>query len=133
MVSRAVPVPGGDLEYAVLCTLWDLGKASARQVHERVGKRGDLVYTTIATVLDRLHAKGLVSRQLAGRAFVYKPRIEREVVERARARATLGRLLGTQPRPAIAALVGAVESLDPDLLDELARVVAARRKSRRGS
>jgi hypothetical protein len=33
----------------------------------------------------------------------------------------------------MANLVDAVESIDPDLLDELARQVNARRRSRRGS
>ena len=50
-----------------------------------------------------------------------------------RATHLLGRLFGDAPRPAIAMLVEAVESLDPELLDELGRAVTARRRSRRGS
>jgi predicted transcriptional regulator len=110
--------------------LWELGTASAREIHARVGAPDGLVYTTTAKVLDRLHAKGLVGRARAGKAFVYRPAVEREVLERARARDTLGRILGPDPVPALATLVDAVESLDPELLDELARVVAARRKGR---
>lgn len=91
------------------------------------------MYTTTAKVLDRLHAKGLVSRKRVGKAFFYRAAVEREIVERARAKKSIGGLLGLQPRPAIATLVDAVEAIDPDLLDELARVVAARRRSRRGS
>jgi outer membrane protein TolC len=49
------------------------------------------------------------------------------MVERARARNALTRLLGTTPRSAAAALVEAVEELDPRLLQELERAVAARR------
>lgn len=132
-MKRSVSLPGGELEYAVLGALWELEKASAREVHERVGEPNGLVYTTTATVLDRLHTKGLVSRERHGKAFIYKPAVERETVEKARAAKTVGGLLGTEPRPAIAALVEAVEDLDPDLLDELARVVDRRRRSRRGS
>ncbi|HEU0036135.1 MAG TPA: BlaI/MecI/CopY family transcriptional regulator [Kofleriaceae bacterium] len=127
------PLPGGDLERAVLEAVWELAEATARDVHDRVGAPTGLAYTTIAKVLDRLVAKKLCKRQRAGRIYVYAPAIAREKVEQATARSTVGRLLGDSPRPAIATLVDAVASVDPDLLDELARVVAARRRARRGS
>ena len=110
-------LPGGELEYAVLAALWSLGRASARTVHTLVAQPAGLAYTTTATVLDRLHAKGLLSREKVARAFVYRPRIAREVVERARLRETLDWLLGPGPQPAMARLVDAVESIDPDLID----------------
>jgi len=130
---RSSPLPGGQLEYAVLAAVWQLGSASAREVREIVGRSSDLAYTTTATVLDRLHEKGLVTRAKVGRAFVYRPRETRETVERARAQTTLRELLGRDPRPAIATLVDAMESIDPELLDELARAVKSRRRVRRGS
>jgi predicted transcriptional regulator len=132
-VSPKKPLPGGELEYAVLVALWDLGPASARGVHSHVGEPDGLAYTTIAKVLDRLCIKGLVSRERSGKAFVYRARVKREVLDRARAKDLLGRFLGDEPQPAIARLVEAVESLDPELLDELGRVVQSRRRSRRGS
>jgi predicted transcriptional regulator len=127
------PVPGGKLEQAALAALWDLGSATAREIHGRVGEPNGLAYTTTATVLDRLHAKGFVARERVGKAFVYQARVKRQVVEQARAKRSVAWLLGREPRPAIATLVEAVEAVDPNLLDELARVVAARRKVRRGS
>jgi predicted transcriptional regulator len=102
-------------------------------VHDRVGVPNDLAYTTIAKVLDRLVAKQLCRCRRDGRVNVYVAAVPRKHVERANARATVSRLLGDEPRPAIPALVDAVEAIDPQLLDELARVVAARRKARRGS
>jgi predicted transcriptional regulator len=71
--------------------------------------------------------------QLEGKAFVYRARVQQSAFDHARAREAIEKLLGPAPRPAMAALVDAVESTDPDLLDELARLVAARRRSRRGS
>ncbi len=132
-VKQPLRLPGGALEQAVLLAVWELGTATAREVHDRVAAANSLAYTTITTVLDRLFTKRLVSRELHGKAFVYRPTVQREVVERAQAKETLSDLLGATPRPALATLVDAVESIDPKLLDELAAVVAARRKSRRGS
>jgi predicted transcriptional regulator len=121
-------MPGGDLEYAVISMLWKLESATAREIHAQVGEPAKLVYTTITKVLDRLHAKGLVSRERKGLAFVYRPRVERVVVEAAQARAFLAKLLGPAPHSAVATLVDAVDSLDPELLDELAEVIASRRR-----
>ena len=126
-------LPGGDLEYAVLASLWDAGRASARELHDRVGAAKGLAYTTIAKVLDRLHVKGLVSRRMSGRAFVYVAKVPRVTIDEARAKRAVLRLLGDAPRPAMAALVDAVDALDPQLLEELERLVADRRKrGRRG-
>jgi predicted transcriptional regulator len=133
MKEQVVQLPGGELEYAVLFTVCELGAASARDVYMHVGKAHGLAYTTIATVLDRLHAKRLVARKRKGTAFVYRPRIARRVIEFARARMSLSKLLGPVPHPAVATLVEAIESLDPELLDELERAVAARRGARNGS
>ena len=35
--------------------------------------RGDLSYSTVVTIVSRLHAKGLLARQRAGRGFTYQP------------------------------------------------------------
>jgi len=133
MNQQDVRLPGGELEYAVLFSVCELGAASARDVYLQVGERDGLAYTTIATVLDRLHTKGLVSRKRKGLAFVYRPRLARRVVEFARAQVSLRKLLGAAPRPAVATLVEAMESLDPGLLDELERAVTACRGRRHGS
>lgn len=130
---KRMRLPGGDLEYAVLAKLWDLGTATTRDIHSFVGEPSGLVYTTTAKVLDRLHEKGLVTRERSGKAFSYRARIAREVVDRARAHTVLSRLLGARPHTAVAALVEAVESIDPRLLGELERAVAARRRSKHGT
>ncbi len=129
-MRHLTPVPGGELEYSVLAAVWDLKRASAREIYDRVGAPHGLVYTTVAKVLDRLFVKKLVARERKGMAFIYRPGTAREVVERARAEKTLLGFFGGEPRPAMAALVEAVESLDPDLLDELESAVRRRRRSR---
>ena len=126
-------LPADDLEYTVLAKLWQLGSASVRELHERIGAPQDLVYTTTAKVIDRLREKGLVQRQRRGTAFVYRPRVARAEVERARARNALTRLLGPAPRAAVAALVEAVDDLDPALLSELEQAVAARKRTKDGA
>lgn len=126
-------LPSDELEYAVLAELWHLGTASVRELHETLGVPQGLVYTTTAKVIDRLRQKGLIHRQRKGKAFWYRPRISREEVERARAHNVISRLLSSAPRGAVAALVEAVDSVDPDLLGELERAVVARRRAKHGA
>jgi predicted transcriptional regulator len=126
-------LPSDDLEYDILAKLWELGVGTVRELHEQLGRRDELVYTTTAKVVDRLREKGLVERQPRGRAFIYRPRVAREDVESARARKAVSRLFGAAPHAAVAALVDAVDAVDPKLLDELERIVIARRRSKDGA
>jgi predicted transcriptional regulator len=126
-------LPADELEYLVLTKLWQLGTASVRDLHGQIDRPEALVYTTIAKVIDRLRGKGLIQRERHGKAFVYRARVARESVERARAQDAISRLLGPTPRAAVAALVDAVDAVDPKLLDELERAVAAHRRSKRGT
>ncbi len=58
--------------------LWDRGRpATVREVAETLHDR-ELAYTTVMTVLDRLAGKGMVERDRAGRAWLYRPAASRE-------------------------------------------------------
>jgi predicted transcriptional regulator len=62
----------GELEAEVLAVLQAAGTAlPPGEVRDRLG--GDLAYTTVVTILSRLHAKGVLGRRRAGRAYVYEP------------------------------------------------------------
>jgi predicted transcriptional regulator len=62
----------GQLEGEVLGLLQRAGEPlSPGEVRERVG--GRLAYTTVVTILSRLHAKGVLARRKSGRAYLYAP------------------------------------------------------------
>jgi predicted transcriptional regulator len=73
---RDIPPP---LELECLKALWQLGHGSVRDVLDAVRNR-KLAYTTVMTVLDRLEKRSAVSRQKQGRAFIYEPKLTREVL-----------------------------------------------------
>ncbi|MFJ6569015.1 BlaI/MecI/CopY family transcriptional regulator [Streptomyces sp. NPDC091292] len=61
----------GELEIQVLSALRGAaGPATAAWVRERLG--GTLAYTTVMTTLTRLQAKSAVTRERAGRSFLWK-------------------------------------------------------------
>ena len=62
----------GELEAAVLAVLQAAGAPlSPAEVRDQLGD--DLAYTTVVTILSRLHAKGVLTRLKAGRAYSYAP------------------------------------------------------------
>lgn len=68
----------GSLETEVMVSLRDLKEGSARDVRRSLEERGIRVaYTTVATILSRLFAKGFVRRRRetcrGGERFVYRP------------------------------------------------------------
>lgn len=69
----------GDLEAAVMERLWAVDEpVSVRHVLEELNRDRVLAYTTVMTVLDNLHRKGLVTRTQSGRAYLYLPARSRE-------------------------------------------------------
>jgi predicted transcriptional regulator len=62
----------GELETAVLAVLQAAGQPlSPGQVRDLLDD--GLAYTTVVTILSRLHAKGVLNRHKAGRAYLYAP------------------------------------------------------------
>ena len=54
----------GDLEATVMEATWKLDKGDVKAIHQIVYKEKKVAVTTVATILDRLHKKGLVNRNL---------------------------------------------------------------------
>ena len=68
--------PAGALEAEVMAVLRAAGEPlNPGQVRERLAVRpgGELSYSTVVTIASRLHAKGLLARERAGRGFAYTP------------------------------------------------------------
>lgn len=62
----------GELEAAALAVLQAANSPlTPSQVLDRLG--GGLAYTTVVTILSRLHVKGVLTRLRAGRAYSYAP------------------------------------------------------------
>ena len=80
-LRRANPGPDrflGPLESAVMDELWDRGQATVREIVDDVGRRRDLAYTTVMTIMSRLHEKGLLVRERDGKGYVYRPAFSRD-------------------------------------------------------
>ncbi|HEV7354096.1 MAG TPA: BlaI/MecI/CopY family transcriptional regulator [Brevundimonas sp.] len=67
----ADPAPPSDAELDVLKCFWRDGPLSAREVQDRIRNRLDWTPSTTRTVLERMRAKGLLSRRAVHGVAVY--------------------------------------------------------------
>ena len=124
----------GELEAHVLGAVQKLGKASARDVMKEIDGR-HLAYTTISTVLDRLHQKGMVKRvRVVGRGgikYVYSPvsstDLRVSIVNRA-----LDRLVSAFGPSIVPTIYDSLEEISKEEAADLKRKIARARKSGRG-
>ncbi len=68
--------PLGSLEERVMELVWRAGTLAVRDAVRELG--GQLAYTTVMTIMSRLHAKGLLERVREGKTYVYRPAFSRE-------------------------------------------------------
>jgi predicted transcriptional regulator len=69
----------GELESAIMDVVWAGDRAYlVREVRERMTYNRDVAYTTVMTVMNILHGKGVLRREKHGRAWRYWPAESRE-------------------------------------------------------
>jgi predicted transcriptional regulator len=121
----------GELETSVLEVLWRSREPmSVRDVLAELGRKRALAYTTVLTVLDRLHDKRLVVRHREGKAFLYAARTTREEFLGERAASVLSEGRTAPSRELLMAFLDSAERASPELLEELESLVAERRRRR---
>jgi len=72
----------GDLQLKIMQVLWERREATVAEVHQALAAEHDLAYTTIATMLRKMEARGLVGHHLDGRSFVYRAAVAADAVTR---------------------------------------------------
>lgn len=119
----------GALEQEVLACLAAAGRPlTVGEVQSELGT--DLAYTTVLTTLSRLHAKGALSRQPAGRGYAYAPPADPAAMGASVTARRMSRLLesGEDRAGVLARFVADLSPEDEELLTELLR--AAGREER---
>jgi predicted transcriptional regulator len=116
----------GDLEATVMDLVWASGEpVTVRDVYEQLAQGRQIAYTTVMTVMDNLHRKGYLAREMVGRAWSYRPTASREEYTAGLMREVLDSA-GDQ----LTALTHFVGAMNDD--ESQALRAALRRRSRRG-
>lgn len=113
-----------DRELDVMAVLWELGEGTVAEVQERLSD--ELAYTTVLTVLRTLEEKGHVGhRPGEGRAYRYRPLVERSAAGQSALRRILGRLFAGSPELLLTELVSDRDLTEAEL-DRMRRLLEER-------
>ena len=93
-------------ELEVMDALWAVQSGTVQTVRDRLGHRRELAYNTVQTVLTILHRKGHVKRRLAGKAYVYEPKVSKQQTAVAMLRDLADRLFGGSPTELMMTMLG---------------------------
>jgi predicted transcriptional regulator len=115
-----VPLQLHELESEVMDELWASGERTVREVLDALNARSSSprAYTTILTVMQRLHGKGLLRRERRGRRDVYVPAMSRDEY----AETQVGALVSEYGDVALAHFARAVSRLDPERREQIRRL-----------
>ena len=65
----------GDLQLKIMKVLWERNEATVAEVLDGLGHESNLAYTTVATMLRKMDARGLVTHRVDGRSFIYRTKM----------------------------------------------------------
>ena len=68
----------GELQRAVLETVWELGEANVHQVRKRLDRKKQLAYTTVLSAMQKLEKAGWLEHRANGKTYIYMPTQTRE-------------------------------------------------------
>ena len=117
----------GDLQLQIMKVLWESEEATVSQVLEALPKQPDLAYTTIATMLRKMEARGLLDHRVEGRSFIYRAKVAEAEVSRSMADHLVDRLFEGSLTEAVSHLLSTRE-VNRKELAKLERLIAERKK-----
>jgi len=117
MAKRPPTIPDSELD--VLKVLWARSQATVREALDTLRASGrQWSYATVATLLDRLESKGLVTSDRSELAFVYKPAITSQEVRQRRLTSLVDKLYQGEPGLLVLHLLKS-HPLDPSQASEV--------------
>ena len=121
----------GDLEGLVMETIWSNGSATVREMHDALqAKRRKVAYTTVMTVMTRLHEKEILRRSSEGNAFRYSPAFSREAFLAKASRTVFSGLVDDLSGPVLSTFVDSLNPTEARKLEKLGREIEKQIRAR---
>ncbi|WP_329383625.1 BlaI/MecI/CopY family transcriptional regulator [Streptomyces sp. NBC_01716] len=116
----------GDLEDAVMSRVWEWNRpVTVREVLEDLQRERSIAYTTVMTVMDNLHQKGWVRREVDGRAYRYMAVSTRAAYAAALMNEAWSK--SDNPAAALVAFFGMMSPAQREALEDAVRMVSGDR------
>jgi BlaI family transcriptional regulator, penicillinase repressor len=103
MHPRSRTLTGQELE--IMKLVWELERASVRDVYQALLKRRRIAYTTVMTMMNILEEKGYLKKRLQERAYVYRASRPKNQVIKAMVHEFVDRVFNGSAEPLLMHLV----------------------------
>lgn len=111
------------LDQEIMNIVWSCGGCTVREVLEQIRKEKELAYTTVATILTRLHEKDLLKRVEKNSVMYYSPKISREDFSKKVAGSFFTNFFKSFGDTAIASFAESIEELPKEKKDYFLRLL----------
>lgn len=117
----------GPLGAAIMRAIWSEGESTVASVAARLGqqRRHAPAYTTVMTVMGRLHERGLLSREKRGRQYVYTAAAREEATIDRLSQAAVDELIARFGTTAYRQFALRLADIDPSAREQLAELAAS--------
>ena len=112
----------GDLQLAIMRSLWQRGEASVADVHADLLDDRGLAPTTVATMLVKMEKKGVVTHRSEGRRYIYEPTVSESEVAKTMVAELKNRLFEGDPVALVSHLL-AEHKVDAEEIAELQQLI----------
>jgi BlaI family transcriptional regulator, penicillinase repressor len=114
--------PLGETEMEILHHVWDHGKVTVAEVHEKILADRKVAYTTVMTVMKNLAQKGYLSYEKHGMAYVYFPAVPPDTVKESLVGNLVRKVFDGSPAALVQTLVSSEQITDEER-EELLRLI----------
>ncbi len=117
----------GDLQLRIMKVLWERGPLTVADVQAGLEAGDSLAYTTIATMLRKMEARGLVRHTEEGRRFIYEAAVRSEAISETMFDDLIDRVFAGSLADAVSHLLDSRE-VSREELRELERLIQERKR-----
>lgn len=114
-----------EVELEFMSKLWDLGKATVRDVQDALAPARKLAYTSAATILRILEQKDFVTSTKQGKTFIYQATLSKDAYQSRSLKNLSEKLFDNAPATLVARLVDD-DDLSQEALDEIRALIDKR-------
>lgn len=124
-----------DLETEIMKIMWNIDKATVREVHELMLKKemeekdsGFIPYTTVMATMGTLAEKGLLKQDKSNKTFIYSAAINNRLLSRDIIGSVAEKLLDKSSKELIYKFLSAVEDVPIEKINKLLDELKAKNK-----
>ncbi|WP_425398744.1 BlaI/MecI/CopY family transcriptional regulator [Aeoliella sp.] len=117
----------GRVQLLIMQVLWQLGKATAREITDALNESDDIAHSTVQTLLRGLEEKGSITHAVEGRTFVFRPLVDEEKFKQRATSDLLQRVFGGDAATLVAHLLKE-KSVSRKEIDDIRKLIDRRGK-----